>query len=234
MNTASSTDRHVNRLFLYLFLVVLAIDLFAIVIGNEPLRYFSKPMLMPALGGYFLINSGLRGKGKWIALALLFSWFGDVFLLFESKNSAFFLLGLSAFLIAHIFYILFFHHVRTQEKVKSKTALLIVVALYYAALVTFLYPYLGEMKIVVPVYGIVISFMLLLALHMLFIGNKPAGQMMAAGAVLFVVSDSLLAINKFYSPFENAGLLIMLIYGLAQVIIVAGAIRYLRQIKVKN
>ena len=108
------------------------------------------------------------------------------------------------------------------------------VALYYAALVTFLYPYLGEMKIAVPVYGIVISFMLLLALHMLFISNKPAGQMMAAGAVLFVVSDSLLAMNKFYSPFENAGLLIMLIYGLAQVIIVAGAIRYLRQIKVKN
>ena len=108
MNTISSTDRHVNRLFLYLFLVVLAIDLLATVIRNEPLRYFSKPMLMPALCGYFLINAGLRGSGKWIALALLFSWFGDVFLIFESRNSAFFLFGLSAFLVAHIFYILFF------------------------------------------------------------------------------------------------------------------------------
>ena len=84
------------------------------------------------------------------------------------------------------------------------------------------------MKIAVPVYGIVISFMLLLALHMLFISNKSAGQMMMAGAILFVISDSILAINKFYSPFQNAGILIMLSYGLAQLMIVAGAIRYRR------
>ena len=88
--------------------------------------------------------------------------------------------------------------------------MLIVVALYYATLITLLYPYLGEMKIAVPVYGIVISFMLLLALHMLFISNKSAGQMMMAGAILFVISDSILAINKFYSPLQNAGILIML------------------------
>lgn len=228
MNTVSSTDKQVNRLFLYLFLVVFSIDLLATGFGNEPMRYFSKPLLIPALGGYLFINVGLRNGAKWIMLALLFSWIGDVFLLFESRNSSFFLSGLSAFLIAHIFYIIFFHHVRTMEKIKSKPVLLIVVALYYAALITFLYPYLGDMKIAVPVYGIVISFMLLVALHMLYTANKPAGQMMAAGAILFVISDSILAVNKFYSPFEGAGIVIMLTYGLAQLLIVTGAIRYIR------
>jgi uncharacterized membrane protein YhhN len=183
---------------------------------------------MPALAGYFVINAGIRDIAKWVSLALLFSWIGDIFLLFETRNASFFLFGLSSFLIAHIFYILFFHSVRMQEKIKSKAGLLIVVALYYATLITLLYPYLGEMKIAVPVYGIVISFMLLLALHMLFISNKSAGQMMMAGAILFVISDSILAINKFYSPFQNAGILIMLTYGLAQLMIVAGAIRYRR------
>jgi uncharacterized membrane protein YhhN len=52
---------------------------------------------------------------------------------------------------------------------------------------------------------------------------------MMLGAVLFVVSDSLLAINKFYSSFELAGVLIMLTYGMAQLLIVTGAINYIRK-----
>jgi uncharacterized membrane protein YhhN len=68
----------------------------------------------------------------------------------------------------------------------------------------------------------------MLAMHMLFIKNKPAGKWMMLGALLFVISDSILAINKFYQPFEAAGVLIMLTYGLAQFFIVEGAGRYIR------
>jgi uncharacterized membrane protein YhhN len=68
--------------------------------------------------------------------------------------------------------------------------------------------------------------MLLLALHLFFIRNKRAGLFMLLGAVLFVISDSMLAINKFYQPFNGAGLLIMLTYGLAQFFIIRGAILY--------
>jgi len=48
--------------------------------------------------------------------------------------------------------------------------------------------------------------------------------------VLFVISDSVLAINKFYQPFEAANVIIMLTYGLAQLFIVTGAIRYLQSV----
>lgn len=51
---------------------------------------------------------------------------------------------------------------------------------------------------------------------------------MMLGALLFVLSDTVLAINKFYQPFELSGLVIMLAYGFAQLLIVTGAIYYIR------
>jgi uncharacterized membrane protein YhhN len=83
------------------------------------------------------------------------------------------------------------------------------------------------MKLPVRIYGVVISMMFLLAMHMLFIKNRPAGKWMMIGALLFVISDSTLAFNKFYQSFEIAGPLIMLTYGLAQLFIVEGAARYI-------
>ena len=50
---------------------------------------------------------------------------------------------------------------------------------------------------------------------------------MTMGAILFVVSDSLLAFNKFFAAFNNAGLIIMLTYGLAQLFITEGAVKYI-------
>ena len=102
-----------------------------------------------------------------------------------------------------------------------------IVAFYYAMLITLLYPDLGDMRIPVLVYGIVISFMLLLALHMSYISNKIAGRRIMTGAILFVISDSLLAVNRFSQAFSGAGIMIMLTYGLAQYFMVTGALRYI-------
>lgn len=107
--------------------------------------------------------------------------------------------------------------------------MLVAVVLYYASLISWLSPYLGKMKLPVRVYGVVISFMLLLAMHMLYMKNKAAGKWMLAGAALFVLSDSILAINKFYFSFETADIFIMLTYGLAQLFIIEGAVLYIRQ-----
>jgi uncharacterized membrane protein YhhN len=83
--------------------------------------------------------------------------------------------------------------------------LIIVVAAYYFALLTILFPTLGDMKIPVTVYGLVISTMLLFALHVASIKNREAAKWLLTGAILFVISDSVLAINKFYYPFEYSG-----------------------------
>lgn len=211
------------------FILVLLIELIGVQLDNMMLQYIAKPLLMLPLAGYFISTTSLQQSDlkKWILLALFFSWLGDVLLLFQTQQSIFFLLGLSAFLLAHIFYILFFHNVRVMENVKGKLYLLAIVVVYYAGLIYFLSPYLGEMTLPVRVYGIVISFMFMLAMHMLFIKNKAAGKWMMAGALLFVVSDSTLAINKFYQPFELAGVVIMITYGAAQFFIVKGATDYI-------
>jgi uncharacterized membrane protein YhhN len=93
---------------------------------------------------------------------------------------------------------------------------------------TILSPYLESLKLPVRIYGVVISFMLLLALHTGSITNKNASLMMIIGAVLFIISDSLLALNKFYASFDYAGIAVMLTYGLAQLFIAEGAIKYIR------
>jgi uncharacterized membrane protein YhhN len=219
-----------KKYWIFLFAVILIGDLVGIQSNNYVAQCFFKPFIIPVIIGYlnFSIVNIAKGLSKWILAALLFSLLGDVVLMFQEKNSIFFLLGLSAFLIAHIFYIIFFHKVRVKENVKSNPWLLVVVVIYYAALINLLSPYLADMKIPVLIYGVVISFMFMLAMHMLFIKNKQAGQWMMAGALLFVMSDSILAINKFYQPFEVAGVLIMLTYGLAQFFIVHGAIKYIR------
>jgi len=216
--------------WLILFSLVLAAELMAIQLVNENVQYICKPLLMIILVAYFLsrTNKIVSGLKKWIVLALAFSWIGDVLLMFQEYKSIFFLLGLSAFLLAHIFYILFFHSIRIKEKIKGKAWLLVIVVIYYAALIWLLSPYLEDMTYPVRVYGIVISFMFMLAMHMLFIKNKKAGQSMMVGASLFLVSDSVLAINMFYEPIEMAGVIVMLTYGVGQYLITEGASKYIQ------
>lgn len=215
------------------FFVALVANMAGSETGSTILQYISKPLLMPLLAGYFIFNTnGFRDTlTRWVLAALFFSWAGDVLLLFQEKDSLFFMLGLSAFLLAHVFYIAAFQNIRNREAIKFRPGLLAIVAVYYGGLIYLLYPTLADMRMPVMVYGVVISVMFMLAMHMLFIQKKVIGKWMMTGALLFVVSDSTLAVNKFYRPFEGAGIIIMITYGLAQFCIVNGAVEYIRNSK---
>lgn len=213
----------------YFFVIALILNLVGILVSSETLQIVSKPLIIILLIVYFIVATRkVKSSIKiWVLLALLFSWIGDVLLMFQGNDSLYFLLGLSAFLLAHIFYILFFNRIRAFELIAARWWLLLIVVVYYGLLITFLSPYLADMKLPVRVYGVVISIMFMLAMHMLYLKNRRAGLLMMAGALLFVISDSVLAINKFYQSFESAGFIIMLTYGMAQLFIIEGGIRYL-------
>ncbi|RYG40876.1 MAG: lysoplasmalogenase [Chitinophagaceae bacterium] len=218
--------------WIILFGLVLAVHLLALQVGWVIPEIVTKPLIVLIAAAYFFSatkNSSSVLK-MWIGLALLFSLGGDILLMLQQTDSLFFLFGLSSFLLAHIFYIIFFHRVRLIDDIKSRLWTLVVVAVYYTLLISFLNPWLGDMRLPVRVYGVVISFMMMLALHMLFLRNRTSGRFMSGGALLFVISDSILAINKFYQPFEGAGLIIMLTYGLAQLFLVIGAAGYINGI----
>ena len=224
-----------KKVWLLAFAAALLADIAGIQMELDWLQWAGKPLILPFLFLYFY--SGVRTVSspliKWMYLALFFSWCGDVLLMFQAKEELFFILGLSAFLMAHIFYILFFHFIRQKEKIPFNSIFLLVVILYYVVLMSWLSPYLGPLTLPVRVYGIVISLMGMMAMHMTGLPQKKAGWSMLTGAVLFVLSDSVLAINKFYQSFEAAGILIMLTYGAAQFYIVKGAIEYLSSRDIK-
>jgi len=216
--------------WVFLFIAALAAEITGVQLENETMQLIAKPLLMPPLAMFFLFNTNndRTALRPWILFALFFSWAGDILLLFQEKQSLFFILGLSAFLLAHVFYIVYFHKVRLREGIKPNPWFLVLVVIYYATLMTILSPYLGGMKLPVRIYGIVISFMFMLAMHMLYMRGQLSGYWMLAGAFYFVASDSILAVNKFYASFPAAGFVIMITYGLAQLLIVEGAVRYAR------
>ena len=219
-----------NRFLVFVFFLVLIIHIAGIYAGDEMVEKITKPLLVLVLAGYFVWSTGPFSTGlkKWVLLALFFSWVGDILLLFVADDASFFLAGLSAFLIAHIFYIFFFHVLRVRENIKGNVLLLVLVFIYYAILMTVLSPGLGSMKLPVRIYGVFICFMLMLAMHMLYSKHRKAGLKMVAGALLFVLSDTVLAINKFYYSFMEADILIMITYGVAQLLIVQGSIEYIK------
>jgi uncharacterized membrane protein YhhN len=219
-----------KTIWIILFLLALVTVLVAEYLKNESLRFISKPLLMLLLGIYFLSETKNKSTilKAWIILALFFSWIGDILLMFEHQNKNYFLFGLSAFFLAQIFYIVFFHNIRMRENIRGNALLLLVVVVYYYVLIFLLNPYLHELSLPVRIYGVVLSFMLMLAMHTTFSQLKRAGWLMTIGAILFVVSDSLLAVDKFYSALPNAGLIIMFTYGVAQLLITLGAVEYIK------
>lgn len=234
MIAISTTDIMKKIIWIIIFLVILFADLIGIYLNNENLRTITKPLLMPVLAIYFLTGTKFASSNlkAWIFLALFFSWTGDVLLLFEEIHSIFFLLGLCAFLIAQVFYIIFFHNIRMREYIRGNALLLLLAIVYYGVLISILSPFLGDLRLPVRIYGVFLSFMLMLAMHTIFSKHKRAGLWMMLGAILFVASDTLLAFNKFYATFNYSGILIMLTYGLAQLFIAHGAAKYINSEKV--
>ncbi len=214
----------IQRRLSMVFWLLAALDITAISIDQPVLHYCAKPLLMPVLFILMYVShNAINGKGL-LMTGLVFSWMGDVLLMFESKHSLFFILGLVCFLTTHIFYIVFFLRPRSANPslLKKQPVLIALVLGYGITLVWQLYPHLGDLKLPVMVYAFVICTMLLCSLHAFLKVNRKASVYYVVGAFSFVLSDSLLAVNKFYQPFAFAGLFIMLTYCAAQYFIVSG------------
>ncbi|MCR6722436.1 MAG: lysoplasmalogenase [Chitinophagaceae bacterium] len=133
--------------------------------------------------------------------------------------------GWGRFLLAHVFYCIYFAGAYRKIAAASGLSVLLLVAVYGGLLLYILSPYLGALVWPVRVYALVISVMLLLALYVHVSYHNRASMLLALGACFFIISDSVLAINKFYAAFPFAGVVVMSTYGVAQAFIVSGALR---------
>lgn len=207
----------------YIFWMIACIDLLAILIPFNLLHFVVKPLLMPVLTFTALSFSNRKRGTFYIITALFFSFAGDILLMLDTEP-LFFILGLIAFLITHIFYIVYFLGEPSHKRslLAKQPLFILVVVGYGVGLLFFLKPHLGNMIIPVIAYAVIICTMLLTALHIYFRVNTRCRRLFITGAILFVLSDSLLAINKFYSPIYFATFFIMLMYCAAQYLIIKG------------
>lgn len=223
-----------NAVLLLTFLIVSAIHLIGIIIKQPLLADVTKVLLMPLLLGHVIALPNRKFIGlNLLVIAILFCWAGDVLLMFTENNELFFLLGLAAFLIGHIFYMLTFNKMADKNSIgKPLQPLFYLIPLLFAvSLLIVLFPNLGEMKVPVIAYAIVISFMCVAAMRRWQRTDIPSFVTVLTGAVLFIFSDALIAINKFHTPFNAASLLIMITYIAAQYLIITGLLKHVHPVK---
>lgn len=197
------------------FFIASIADIYAVIAENQAIEMYSKPMLLTSLAVVYLVST--KTPVFWYVFGMFCCCVGDVFLLFEGAD--FFTYGLASFLLGHLVYI----KLTVGFLPKDLTAKMITSAVPFVLLLGLLmyliYPNLGNMLVPVLIYGITISTFGSVAL-LNYRGNKSTENLwLFMGALIFMLSDSLIALNKFYQPHQWYGVAIMVTYILAQFLI---------------
>lgn len=225
-----------NRGLLTIFLSILFVECSAQVFNILPLQFFSKPALMLVLIIYFHKRSKNLSPLKYlVTIALVFSWIGDVILLVEKKFEFLFIFGLLSFLLAHIFYIIYFWQIKKHNFTKPQIKPLIVLGIfiYTCAFYLLISPHLSDLKIPVLIYSLVISLMLITSFQAFNFEKQKFGKICIIGTILFVFSDSILAVNRFAFSIPFGSVFVISTYSIGQLLIMEGALQNLRRIKMK-
>lgn len=196
------------------FFAVSALHLGAKLAGLVELDRATKGLTVPALllgVAIVLVVGRMRlPRGVLIALVagLTLSWLGDITL----TNFA---VGLGFFLAAHLAYIVLFHVAFHRRPSWWSLGLIP----WYAALLLALWPFLGDLALLVAVYGAVLGLMAA--------SSTRGNTFTMIGGTLFIASDSLLAFRIFTPLFQSPpeDVLIMGLYLAAQLFITLGILR---------
>ncbi len=217
----------------YLYFLVIALEIFAEATDNRTLVFITKPLMMPALIAFYI----KAFAGNWnrvhqlMVAAFSFSWVGDVALMFVYKSENFFLLGLVGFLITHILYTLAFTDVsnkKAEALLPKKFWMVVPLVIYMVALLSVLVPGITAKETTRPflipvlVYSAAIATMVAFAINRYRRVAEVSFTLVFGGALLFMFSDSIIAINKFLQPVGVARIGIMVLYTLGQYLIAKG------------
>lgn len=175
-----------------------------------------------------IVHAARRGADepvarRWILAGLALSLVGDIALLWPKQG---FLPGLIAFLLAHLAYIAAFHR---RARFGARWQPFAVYALVAVAVLIVLWPGIPA-ALVVPVllYVACLGSMAAQSAVVWRVARGTAGEALARsgaiGGALFMLSDALLAFNKFAAPLPMASLLVLGSYWAAQWFI-AGSLR---------
>ncbi|MBN1312021.1 MAG: lysoplasmalogenase [Anaerolineae bacterium] len=206
-------------IFVLVPLIILsaAIHIRAEYCGPRRYVYIFKPLTMVFIWLVAILGQATSPFYKYTIVAgLIFSTAGDVFLMLPLER---FVPGLVAFLIAHLFYIVAFASEISELTWWPLLPLVVFGVVIYAILV----PSLGKLKLPILGYIVVILTMAWLAWARWLEGRQGEMLQASVGAGLFVISDTILAINRFRGEFKSARVLKLGTYFAAQWLI-AGSV----------
>ena len=211
--------------FQVVYCVLALVDLGLIASGHEALRWYTKPFLMPVLAVGVVVAARWRldRARAALVLGLISSATGDTALL--RPGEAPFVLGTLWFAMAHLCYIVAFVNAgRGRGAVRRRPWLAIPYAAAWLGGTALLWPHLGALRIVIVPYSALLTAMAVFALDLSGRVVRRDALLGAAGAVVFMLSDSTLAFERFDPSLAppHAPVLMMLTYVVAQALIVTG------------
>lgn len=182
--------------------------------------FLTKPLIMiSVMVFYFLQTQNQRNfQDKWMLMAFFFSLLGDTFLMFSGEK--YFMFGLGSFLITHLFYIFTFSRNWLKSNILARIFFVI-----FSIIMLFLLQHNISNSLIIPIviYMITITIMAISASERN--ANSESYRMVLLGAILFLLSDSLIALDKFVVPIPFQTFLIMGTYVLAQYLIAVGFLK---------
>ena len=187
--------------------------------GDHRTETWAKPAVLVALIVTALVLGATdSAAGSWLLVALVFGLAGDVLLLEKSDRR--FQLGLAAFLVGHLAFVVSFTRLGLDPPTWAWLAWVVLLAclLLTRQVAPATYVRSGwALAAPVALYTVVIGAMVIVA----FDTGEPV---IAIGATVFATSDSVLAVDRFVSPKPWAPLVVMVTYHVGQALIVAGVL----------
>ena len=219
---------NLNHILIIIAVVGAIIDWFAIEKNWKVVEYFAKPSVAFLLIIWLLLLGGYQGQLLFFTLGLIFCLAGDVFLLFPGR---FFMLGLLSFMIAQVAFILGINQTLPPINLASIVILILVVLttarLYIRIAQGLSQKGLAKLRIPVSIYCLVIGLMLVSAILTLVRPNNEWGSfpalLISLGALLFYISDSINAWERFIVTLPHGRLATMVTYHLALILIAVSA-----------
>jgi len=222
MKTRTSTLLHV------IFALIVILELQGRLEANIQKEYFVKPLIMIWIASYFILARKKKSFTVPVLAAFFFSWVGDNFLMFSEKNELFFFAGVGGFFLAQLSYIYVFSKYKEKEAkgfLQRNLWISLLFIAYVAGVLLLLFPGLeGVMKPIITIYAFSLIGMSMMALNRSGRVSVNSFRLVFAGSLLFLISDSMIAFDKFYTPLPQAGFWIMVTYVSAQYLIMRGLI----------
>jgi len=200
-----------RRPLTFVALALCAANLAAEVASLHSLVFVFKPLATLALAVMALRATRITRYSRWIAFGLIASLAGDILLMLPA---GLFVPGLVAFLVAHLCYITAL--AGDGAGLRAPRAPAFPVFALAIAILLFLWPSLGAMRVPVTAYVCVIATMAWQAIARWRVRGSTGAMWAAVGAVFFLISDASLATRRFVAPFTGATLVVMLTYYVAQ------------------